>query len=85
LEELEMPKKSGEDLKTVRLAPSRPQPKSRPIMHQQMPSGPKVDPMSPGAPFQADKLRSSGPSKTAADVVRAAENPGGIDGRQQVY
>jgi hypothetical protein len=38
--------------------------------------------MSPGAPKQADQLKSSAPSKTAADVVRAAENPSGIDGRQ---
>jgi hypothetical protein len=80
-----MPKSANSEMRTVRLAPSRPQPPSRSIMHQVIPSAPKVEPMSPGAPFQADKLKSSGPSKTAADVVRAAENPGGIDGRQQVY
>jgi hypothetical protein len=78
-----MPKAAGSDLKTVRLAPSRPAPPVRNINHQVVPLGPKVDAMSPGAPKQADHLKSSAPSKTAADVVRAAENPGEIDGRQQ--
>lgn len=51
-----MPKKSGQDMKTTRLAP-RPQPKSRPIMHQSPPSAPKVRPASPGASKQADQLK----------------------------
>jgi hypothetical protein len=53
-----MPKQSGQDQKTVRLAP-RPLPPSRKIMGQSPPSGPKVDPMSPGAPKWADRLKSS--------------------------
>jgi hypothetical protein len=65
-----MPKQSGQDNKTVRQAPL-PQPKSRPIMHQEVPKGPLVRPMSPGADKQADKLKQD-PS-------------GGIDPRQQIY
>jgi hypothetical protein len=50
-----MPKASGSNMKTVRLAP-RPQP-SRPIKHQTPPAAPLVRPMSPGAPKQADQLK----------------------------
>jgi hypothetical protein len=78
-----MPKQSGQDLQTVRHAP-RPQP-SRQTMHQSLPSGPKLPAMSPGAMKCADRVASSPPSKTAADVVRAAKNPPGIDGKQQHY
>jgi hypothetical protein len=68
-----MPKSSGSDMKTVRLAP-RPAPKARPIMHQTPPSGPKVSAMSPGAP------------KIAADLKQSDEKSGGsIDPRQMVY
>jgi hypothetical protein len=35
----------------------KPQPQERPITHQPPPSGPKVRPMSPGAPKQADHLK----------------------------
>jgi hypothetical protein len=52
-----MPKQSGQDLKAVRTAPTRPQPKARSIMHQEVPKGPLVRPMSPGAPKQADQLK----------------------------
>jgi hypothetical protein len=80
-----MPKPSGADMKTVRLAPL-PQPPSRPIMHQVVPKGPKVDPMSPGAPKIAADLK---PDPSANELVdqfnRTAKNPGGIDPRQMRY
>lgn len=64
-------------MKTVRLAP-RPQPQARPIKRF---SPLRYDPPAPPKP-----MMSSAPSnKTAADVVRAAENPGSINPRQQVY
>jgi hypothetical protein len=64
-----MPKNSGEDLKTIRRAPL-PQPKGRPIMHQELPKGPKLRPSAPGAP------------KICADL---APNPSNIKSRQQYY
>ena len=68
-----MPKSSGSDMKTIRLAP-RPQPKSRPIMHQRPPSAAKVSAMSPGAP------------KIAADLKQSDEkSEGRIDPRQMIY
>jgi hypothetical protein len=65
-----MPKNSGEDMKTTRLPPARPLPKPRPIMHQTLPSGPKVRPSAMGAP------------KIAADL---APNPSSINPKQMVY
>jgi hypothetical protein len=67
-------KLSGEDLKMVRTAPTRPQPPSRPIKKFEKAAGPKVDAMSPGAPKQADQLQSS-----------EQESTGGIDPRQMHY
>jgi hypothetical protein len=51
-----MPKQSGQDMKTVRLAPRPQQPKARAIMHQTPPAGPRLRPMSPAAPKFADEL-----------------------------
>jgi hypothetical protein len=65
-----MPKASGQDLKTTRLAP-RPQPPSRPIARFEPPSAPAVRPMSQGAPKRADALKS--------------DPTGGIDPRQQHF
>jgi hypothetical protein len=65
-----MPKASGSNMKTVRLAP-RPAAKARSIIHQEVPKGPLVRPMSPGADKQADKLEQ--------------DPTGGIDPRQMVY
>jgi hypothetical protein len=78
-----MPKSSGSSLKVVR-APPRPQP-SRKIKHfdQPVPAG--------GAPKHADKIKPSAstPPKAsnalAAEAVRIASSPGGIDGTQQRY
>jgi hypothetical protein len=67
-----MPKPSGSDaMPPVRLAPTRPQPKARSIMHQEVPTAPLVRPSSPGAPKQADRLEQ--------------DPDGGIMPRQQVY
>ena len=55
-----MPKSSGSNMKTTRLAP-RPRSKARPIMHQTPPSAPLVRPMSPGASKQADQLKQESP------------------------
>jgi len=85
-----MPKPSGAEMKITRLAP-RPQPASRPIMRFDPPAAPKVDPMSPGAPKQADKLTSGskqpqgGSNEVAAHAVYVASHPGEIDPRQQRY
>jgi hypothetical protein len=66
--ELEMPKSANSDAKPpVRLAP-RPQPKARQILHQKVPTAPLVRPNAPGAPKQADQLKS--------------DPTGGIDPRQ---
>jgi hypothetical protein len=65
-----MPKNSGEDLKPIRRAPL-PRPQPRPIMHQVVPSGPKVRPTAMGAP------------KIAADL--APDPLGEIDPTQQHY
>jgi hypothetical protein len=68
-----MPKNSGEEMKTIRRAPI-PRPEPRPIMHQELPSGPKLRPMSPAAP------------KIAADLKPEEKHPSGsIDPRQQHY
>ena len=80
-----MPKNSGEDLRALRIAQARPQPKAREIMHQDPPLGPRMQPMTSGAPFQADRLKGFGTSRTAATAVRTAASPGGIDPRQQLY
>ena len=68
-----MPKSANSDMKTVRLAP-RPQPKARGIMHQEVPKGPLVRPMSPGAP------------KIAADLKPEEKHPSAsIDSTQQHF
>ena len=83
-------KNSGEDLKTIRCAPL-PQPKARPIMHQEVPAAPKDRPMTPGAPKIAADLKpeekhpSGGSNEIAAKAVRIASTPGKIDPRQQHY
>jgi hypothetical protein len=63
-------------MKTTRLA-TRPQPQARPIKSFAPPAGPKVDPMSMGAPKRADQLTSGGKP--------LASHPGEIDPRQQRY
>ena len=68
-----MPKVSGAGMKITRLAGKPPAP-TRKIMRFEAPSGPKVDPMSPGAPKQADHLKDS----PDGDF-------GGINPRQQIY
>ena len=70
-----MPKSSGSDMKTVRLAP-RPAPPSRPIM--------RFAPPSPAPPMPSQKS-SAASNKLAADTIREANNPRGIDPRQQRY
>jgi hypothetical protein len=68
-------KQSGQDLKTVQLAPSRPQPPSRKIMHQPAPvDGPHRRPTAGGGQTASNDI--------AADAVRIAKNPGSIDPRQ---
>ena len=62
-----MPKKSGQDLKTVRLAPTRPQPKARSIM--------RFDPPAPGPHFNPPTSSNA----LAAEALRIAKNPGNID------
>jgi hypothetical protein len=81
-----MPKSGGSDDKTMRpVRAERPAPQARPIQWSDSTSGAKVDAMSPGAPKRADSVKSAATSKTAEDVVRAAENPPGSDGRMQRY
>jgi len=83
-------KSSGQSSKVTRAQP-RPQPPSRPIKSFAPPAGPKVDPMSQGAPKQADKLTSGGKppqggsNEIAAHAVWVASHPGEIDPRQQHY
>jgi hypothetical protein len=70
-----MPKSSGSDLKMVRGAPSRSPPPSRKINHQSPPvDGPHRNPASGGGQTASNDV--------AADAVRIAKNPGGIDPRQ---
>jgi hypothetical protein len=51
-----MPKSSGQDLKTVQLAPSRSPPKARDILRFDAPTGAKQRPMTPGAAKRSDAL-----------------------------
>lgn len=61
--------------KSVRTAPSKPQP-SRPIKRFAPP---------PPAPPMPSQRSSSASNKTAADTIRQANNPKGIDPTQQRY
>jgi hypothetical protein len=76
-------------MKTTRLAPPA-APKGR-IVRFDPPAAPKVDPMSPGAPKQADQLTSGGKppqggsNAVAAHAVWVASHPGEIDPTQQHY
>jgi hypothetical protein len=67
-------KQSGQDNRTVRLAP-RPQPASRPIK--------SFDPPAPGPHHNPPHATPPTPSnEVAAHAVRIAKNPGSIDPRQ---
>ena len=65
-----MPKKSGENMRTIRTAPPKAQP-SRQILHGfGTPVGPKVLPNAMAAPKQADRLKPSpGSSKPKPQMV----------------
>jgi hypothetical protein len=70
-----MPKQSGQDLKTVRVAQTRPQPPSRPIKRFEQ-----------AAPFVPPKLDApTASNEIAAHAVRVASHPGKINPKQQVY
>jgi hypothetical protein len=72
--EIEM-KASGQDLKTVRVAQTRPLPPSRAIKRFEQP-----------APFVPPKLDAPTPSnEIAAHAVYVASHPGSINPKQQVY
>jgi hypothetical protein len=70
-----MPKVAGGEMKTLRVAPSRPLPASRGINHQTPPSAPKVTAMSPGASKWADHLK-------PAEKKNLGDGSGVIDPRQ---
>jgi len=74
-----VPKKSGEDHKAVRLAPTRPAPAVRSINHQTPPAdGPHRNPVN-HAPIR-------GSNALAADAVRkASDHDSEIDPTQQHY
>jgi hypothetical protein len=76
-----MAKAANSDPKAPIRAAPRPQPVARAIKSFESAPGPKVEAMSQGAPKRFDALKPSA-SRTGADVVEAAENPPGIDGRQ---
>jgi hypothetical protein len=56
-----MPKAAGADNKIIR-GPSRPLPPSRGIKSFEHPTGPKVRPMTPGAPKRSDALDQRDPA-----------------------
>jgi hypothetical protein len=67
-----MPKSPGQSLKLTR-GPSMPQPPSRPILRQTAPPPLPPSPSTPPTPS----------NEIAAEAVRIASSPGGIDPRQQ--
>jgi hypothetical protein len=71
-----MPKAAGGEMTTIRAAPSRPQPPSRPIKRFDPPLDHRIMPAAPAKPPGGDP-------KIAADVKKS--DSGGIDPRQQHY